>query len=140
MHRAHLRRRRTGSVVVLMVPYARWTQIELADLGMLQASMRANVLARAKHGRLDGILLLLTQLEVRAYPAPRSVRHHHPPLQQKLWREPNCSWITLQRPTRSTTGGPPFRVSSASPTATPHGSLVHRSRGKTTRRELMATR
>src|SRR4051812_2323750 len=53
-----------------MVPYARWTQIERADPGMLKANMHANVLARPRHGRLDGILLLLTSLEVRAYPAP----------------------------------------------------------------------
>src|SRR3954465_5073366 len=79
MLHAHLRKRGTGIVVVLTVPYARWTQIELADLGMLKASMHANVLARARHGRLDEILLLLTSLEVRAYPAPHTVRHRCPP-------------------------------------------------------------
>src|SRR3954470_23287186 len=87
MLRAHLRKRGTGSVMVLTVPYACRTQIELADLGMLKASMHANVLARARHGRLDRILLLLTPLEVRAYPAPRTVRHRSPPLQQKLLAE-----------------------------------------------------
>src|SRR6187399_50259 len=102
--------------------------------------MHANMLARARHGRLDGILLLLTWLEVRAYSAPHTVRHRHPPLQQKLWRELNCSWTTLERQTRLTTGGPPFRVSSASPTATLHGSRVHRSRGKSARHEPVATR
>ena len=60
MQRAHLRRRRTDSVMVLVVPYVRWTEIELVDLGMLKTSMCANMLAQARHGRLDGILLLLT--------------------------------------------------------------------------------
>ena len=35
-------------------------------------------------------------------------------------------------------GGPPFRVSSASPTVTFHGSRAHRSRGKTARHEPVA--
>ena len=60
MHRAHLRRRRTDSVMVFAVPYACWTKIELVDLGVLKTSMHANMLARARHGCLDGILLLLT--------------------------------------------------------------------------------
>ena len=46
--------------MVLTVPYVCWTKIELVDLGMLKTSMHANMLARARHGRLDGILLLLT--------------------------------------------------------------------------------
>ena len=45
MHRAHPRRRGTGSVMVLMVPYVCWTKIELVDLGVLKTSMHANVLA-----------------------------------------------------------------------------------------------
>ena len=60
MYRAHLRRRRTDSVMVFAVPYVRWDKIELVDLGVLKTSMHANMLARAWHGRLDGILLLLT--------------------------------------------------------------------------------
>ena len=60
MHRAHLRRRRTDSIMVFVVPYVCWTKIELEDLGMLETSMHANMLARARHGRLDRILLLLT--------------------------------------------------------------------------------
>ena len=60
MHRAHLRRRGTGSVMVLTVPCVCWTKIELVDPGVLKTSMHANMLARARHGRLDGILLLLT--------------------------------------------------------------------------------
>ena len=60
MHRTHLKKRRTDSVMVFAVPYVCWTKIELVDLGMLKTSMHANMLARARHGRLDGILLLLT--------------------------------------------------------------------------------
>ena len=60
MYRAHLRRRRTDSIMVLAVPYVYWTKIELVDLGVLKTSMHANTLAQERHGRLDGILLLLT--------------------------------------------------------------------------------
>ena len=60
MFRAHLRRRRTDSVMVLAVPYVCWAKIKLVDPGELKTSMHANVPARARHGRLDGILLLLT--------------------------------------------------------------------------------
>ena len=60
MYRAHLRRRRTDSVMVFAVPYVRWDKIELVDLRVLKTSMPANMLARARHGHLDGILLLLT--------------------------------------------------------------------------------
>ena len=60
MYRAHLRRRRTDSIMVFAVPYVCWTKIELVDLGVLKTSMHTNMLARARHGRLDGILLLLT--------------------------------------------------------------------------------
>ena len=60
MFRAHLRRHRTDSVMVIAVPYVCWVKIELVDLGVLKTSMHANMLARARHGRLDGILLLLT--------------------------------------------------------------------------------
>ena len=60
MFHAHLKRRKTDSVMVFAVPYVRWGKIELVDLGVLKNSMHANMLARARHGRLDGILLLLT--------------------------------------------------------------------------------
>ena len=60
MFRAHLKRRRTDSVMVFAVPYFRWDKLKLVDLGVLKTSMHANVLARARHGHLDGILLLLT--------------------------------------------------------------------------------
>ena len=58
--RAHLRRHRTDSVMVFVVPYVCWTKIEMVDLGALKTSMHANILARSGHGRLDRILLLLT--------------------------------------------------------------------------------
>ena len=60
VHRARLRRRGTNSVMVLAVPYVCWAKIELVDLRVLKTSMHANMLARATHGRLDEILLLLT--------------------------------------------------------------------------------
>ena len=46
--------------MVLTVPCVCWTKIELADLGVVKPSMHTNMLARARHGRLDRILLLLT--------------------------------------------------------------------------------
>ena len=46
--------------MVLTVPCVCWTKIELVDPGVLKTSMHANMLARARHGRLDKILLLLT--------------------------------------------------------------------------------
>ena len=46
--------------MVFEVPYVCWTKIELVDLGALKTSMHANMLAQARRGRLDGILLLLT--------------------------------------------------------------------------------
>ena len=60
MFHATLRRRRINSVMVLTVPYVCWSKIKLVDLGVLMTSMRVNMLARARHGRLDKILLLLT--------------------------------------------------------------------------------
>ena len=60
IRRAPLRRRRTDSVMVLAVPYVCWAKIKLVDPGALKTSMRANVPARVRHGRPDGIMLLLT--------------------------------------------------------------------------------
>lgn len=51
---------RTDSIMVFAVPYVCWTKIKLVDPGALKTSMHANVPARARHGRLDEILLLLT--------------------------------------------------------------------------------
>lgn len=47
-------------VMVFAVPYACWTKIRLVGLETLKTSMHANMLARVRHGRLDGILFLLT--------------------------------------------------------------------------------
>ena len=41
-------------------PYVRWAKIKLVVLMASKASMLANMLARARCGRLDGTLLLLT--------------------------------------------------------------------------------
>ena len=60
IHRVPLRRGRTDSVMVFTVPYACWTKTKLVGLETLKTSMHANMLARVRHGRLDGILLLLT--------------------------------------------------------------------------------
>ena len=60
MFRTTLRRRKTNNVMALAVPYVCWAKIELVGLGVLKTSMHANMLTRAKHGRLDEMLLLLT--------------------------------------------------------------------------------
>ena len=90
-HRAPLRRRGTSSVMAFAAPYVRWAKIKLVVLAASKTRMRVSMLARAKYGRLDGTLLLLTWLGVRACPAPRTVHLCRPPLQQKPWREINCS-------------------------------------------------
>ena len=60
MFRARLRRRKTDNVMVLAVPYIWWAKIKLLGPGALKTSMHASVPARARHGRPDGIMLLLT--------------------------------------------------------------------------------
>src|SRR3954471_24336459 len=85
--RAPPRRRGTSSVLVPMVPYARWTQIGLVGPKALRASKRTSVLELAWRGCLDRELLLLTWLGVRAHPAPRAIRRLFPPHQRKLPRE-----------------------------------------------------
>ena len=72
-------------------PYVRWAKIKLVVLVALKTNMHVNMLARAKYGRLDGALLLLTWLGVRARPTPCTVYLRRPPLQQKPLRELNCS-------------------------------------------------
>ena len=90
VHRAHLRRRGTNSVMAFAAPYVRWVKIKLVDLTEFKTSMHASMLAPARCGRRDGMLLLLTWLGVRARPSPRTVHLRRPPLQQKPWRELNC--------------------------------------------------
>ena len=60
IRRVPLTRRTTDSVMVFAVPYACWTKIKLVGPGTLKTSMHANMLARVKYGRPDGVLLLLT--------------------------------------------------------------------------------
>ena len=50
--------------MVPAVSYSRWNKAKTADRGMLKANVRVNTVARARYGRLDGMLLLLTPLEV----------------------------------------------------------------------------
>ena len=50
--------------MVLLAPYSRWNKAKLLDRGTLKANMHVNALARARDGRLDEMLLLLTMLEV----------------------------------------------------------------------------
>ena len=63
-HRTPPRRCRIANAMVLLAPYSRWNKAKLVDRGTLKANMRVNMLARARHGRLDEMLLLLTLLEV----------------------------------------------------------------------------
>ena len=64
MHRTTLRRRGIDNAMVLLAPCSRWNKPKLVDRGTLKANMRVNILARARDGRLDEMLLLLTMLEV----------------------------------------------------------------------------
>ena len=64
MHRTPLRRCGTDNAMVLLAPCSRWNKAKLVDRGTLKANMRVNMLARARDGRLDEMLLLLTLLEV----------------------------------------------------------------------------
>ena len=58
------RRCRIDNATVLLAPYSRWNKAKLVGRGTLKANMHVNTLARARHGRLDEMLLLLTLLEV----------------------------------------------------------------------------
>ena len=71
--------------------YARYPKTKLVVRVAFKTSMHASMLAPARCGRRDGTLLLLTWLGVRARPSPRTVHLRRPPLQQKPWRELNCS-------------------------------------------------
>ena len=85
--RVHLSTRRPSSAMSREVASVCWAKAKPEA----RATPRTPVRAQAKRRHRRGTLLLLTLLEVRAYPAPRTVRHRYPPLQQKLWRELNCS-------------------------------------------------
>ena len=64
IHRTPPRRCRIDSATMLLAPYSRWNKAKLVDRGTLKANMRGNMLARARYGRPDEMLLLLTLLEV----------------------------------------------------------------------------
>ena len=64
IHRNPPRGCRIDNATVLLAPYSRWNKAKLVDRGTLKANMRVNMLARARHGRLDEMLLLLTLLDV----------------------------------------------------------------------------
>ena len=64
IHRTPPRGCRIDNATVLLAPYSRWNKAKLVGRGTLKANMRVNMLARARHGRLDEMLLLLTLLEV----------------------------------------------------------------------------
>ena len=64
MRRAPLRRCEIDNAMVLLAPCSRWNKAQPADRGTLKANTHASMLARARHGRLDEMLLLLTLLEV----------------------------------------------------------------------------
>ena len=100
-HRVPLSTQQPSSAMSQEVASVCWAKGKLEVRGTL----RAIVLARARRGRRGGTLLLLTLLEVRAYPAPRTARLRSPPLQRKRSQGRNCSSTSLQRQTRPKTGG-----------------------------------
>ena len=63
-HRTPLRRCGINNAMVPLAPCSRWNKAGPAERGTLKANVHVNTLARARHGRLDGMLLLLTPLEV----------------------------------------------------------------------------
>ena len=101
--RVHLSTRRPSSAMSREVASACWGKAKPEARG----TPRTPVRAQAKRRRRRGTPLLLTSLEVRAYPAPRTARPRSPPLQQKRSQGRNCSSTFLQRPTRPKNGGPP---------------------------------
>ena len=64
IHRTPPRRGEIDNAMVLLAPYSRWSKAKLVGRGTFKASMHASTLARAQYGRLGGMLLLLTLLEV----------------------------------------------------------------------------
>ena len=94
--------RRPRSAIPREVVSACWGKAKLEVRG----TPRTPVRAQAKRRRRRGTPLLLTLLEVRAYPAPRTARPRSPLLQQKRSQERSCSSTFLRRPTRPKNGGP----------------------------------
>ena len=100
--RVHLSTRRPSSAIPREVVSACWGKAKPEARG----TPRTPVRAQAKRRRRRGTPLLLTSLEVRAYPAPRTARPRSPLLRQKRSQGRSCSSIFLQRPTRPRNGGP----------------------------------
>ena len=98
----HRNIRRPRSAIPRGVVSACWDKAKLEVRG----TPRTPVRAQAKRRRRRGTPLLLTSLEVRAYPAPRTARPRSPLLRQKRSQGRSCSSIFLQRPTRPRNGGP----------------------------------
>ena len=101
-HRVHLSTRRPSSAIPREVVSACWGKAKPEARGTPWTPIRA----QAKQRRRRGTPLLLTLLEVRAYPAPRTARPRSPLLRQKRSQGRSCSSIFLQRPTRPRNGGP----------------------------------
>ena len=101
--RVHLSTRQPSSAIPQEVVSACWGKAKPEARG----TPRTPVRAQAKRRRRRGTPLLLTSLEVRAYPAPRTARPRSPLLRQKRSQGRSCSSIFLQRPTRPKNGGPP---------------------------------
>ena len=100
--RVHHSTRRPRSAIPREVVSACWGKAKPEARG----TPRTPVRAQAKRRRRRGTPLLLTSLEVRAYPAPRTARPRSPLLRQKRSQGRSCSSIFLQRPTRPRNGGP----------------------------------
>jgi hypothetical protein len=132
------RTRVTGSVMVPRKPGVHWEEILPLDLEMGRVTKRVSPLLQVERGPLGGIMLLLTQLEVRAYHVHRTV--HHLPLQQRRWRELSCFWIFLQRQISSRIGGLLSKALLVSLTATPTSGRAPHGHGKRIRRTPGATK
>ena len=100
--RVHLSTRQPSSAIPQEVVSACWGK----DKPEARRTPRTTVRAQAKRRRRRGTPLLLTLLEVRAYPAPRTARPRSPLPQQKRSQGRSCSSIFLQRPTKPRNGGP----------------------------------
>jgi len=99
----HRNIRRPRSAIPREVVSACWDKA----IPEVRGTPRTPVRAQAKRRRRRGTPLLLTSLEVRAYPAPRTAHPRSPLLQQKRSQGRSCSSTFLRRPTRPKNGGPP---------------------------------
>ena len=63
-HRTLPKRCKVNNALVLLAPCSHWSKAKLVGRGTLEASMHVSMLAQVRYGRQDGMLLLLTLLEV----------------------------------------------------------------------------